>query len=316
MILSILKIIGIVILVILALLILILGILLFVPIRYRLSGEYKEKPKADVLIKWAPLLLKVTANYNNKGFEYVVRMFGGVVMTNTDAPLSWIGKKLFGSSKNEDTDESDEKHEEYEEEDDSPIENTVEDATVSEKNVDSNDTLESCSDSNDKTLAVSSDKKMSRPKKKSIFDKIRKKIDDIKIKVKEFIQKIRKLNDKREALLKVYHSKRFEVAKKDLILYIKTLWSVIKPKKLDGYIHFGFEDPATTGQALGVMGMFLVWYDKSLTICPDFEQACFDGYLNGNGKIRLFPIVKLLIKIIRNKNLIKVIKKVQTIIEA
>ena len=89
MILSILKIIGIVILVILALLILILGILLFVPIRYRLSGEYKEKPKADVLIKWDPLLLKVTANYNNKGFEYVVRMFGCHDQYGCSAFLDW-----------------------------------------------------------------------------------------------------------------------------------------------------------------------------------------------------------------------------------
>lgn len=314
MILSILKIIGIVILVILALLILILGILLFVPIRYRLAGEYKEKPKADILVKWTPLLLKVTANYNNNRLEYIVRMFGGVVMTNTDAPISWIGKKFFGSSKNKDMDESDEKYDE--EEDDSPIENTAEDATVSEKKAVSNDTSETLIESDDKALVVSSDKKTSRPKKKSIFDKIRKKIDDIKIKVKEFIQKIRKLNDKREALLKVYHSKRFEVAKRDLIIYIKTLWAVIKPKKLDGYIHFGFEDPATTGQALGILGVFLVWYDKTLTICPDFEQACFDGYMNGKGRIRLFPLVMLLIKIILNKNLIKVIKKVQTIIEA
>jgi len=49
---------------------------------------------------------------------------------------------------------------------------------------------------------------------------------------------------------------------------------------------------------------------------PDFEKKCLDGNLKGKGKIFLFPIVKLILKVILNKNLIKVTKKVQTIIEA
>lgn len=317
MILSILKIIGIVILVILALLILILGILLFVPIRYQLAGEYKEEPKADVLIKWTPILLKVTANYKDSRFEYIVRMFGGVVMTNTDVPLSWLGKKFFASSKQEaDDDLSDDDQDEKTKT--SHSENIKDVVTVEQKEeTEYSRTYEETVGKTDseKSKIVLKKRKLT-PNKKSIFDKIRQKIYNVKTKVNQLIQKLRKLNDKREALLKIYHSKRFEAAKRDLILYIKTLWSVIRPKKLEGYIHFGFEDPATTGQVVGVIGMFLVWYDQSLTIEPDFDQTGIDGYLNGSGKIRLFPIVKLLIKIILNKNLIKVIKKVQTIIEA
>lgn len=325
MILSILKIIGIVILVILAFIILILGILLFVPIRYQLAGEYKDKPKADILIKWAPLLLKVTAYYRNSKFEYIVRMFGGVVMTNTDVPLSWLGRKFFLSANEElDVDLHD-----------ADMDNEI-GVSRSRSNVDSEQSgSENCKDvtkgdiekesehlQKQKFVAIESDsekvpkKKMSRKKKNSFWDKIRSKIHKLKAKWSRFVWKLRKLNDKRESLLKVYHSKRFKVAKQDIIIYIKTLWSVIRPKKLKGYIHFGFEDPAATGQALGVMAMFFVWYDPFLTIEPDFEQACIDGYLDGSGKFRLFMIIKLLIKIILNKNLIKVIKKVQTIIEA
>ncbi|MBQ4057433.1 MAG: DUF2953 domain-containing protein [Lachnospiraceae bacterium] len=317
MILSILKVIGIVILVILALLILILGILLFVPIRYQLSGEYKENAKADVLIKWTPILLKVTANYRDKKFEYIVRMFGGVVMTNTDVPLSWLGKKFFDSSKKEKDDNFDDGKEVVKKEVESPLD---------EKNSISNDESELVIEANDKSDAsyklndekrkIGLEKKKHHPHKKSIIYKFRKKIGDVKVRINRFVHKLQKLNDKREALIKVYHSKRFQVAKTDLILYIKTLWFIIRPKKLEGYIHFGFEDPAVTGQALGVIGMFLACYDSFLTIAPDFEKSCIDGYLNGSGKFRLFPLVKLLIKIILNKNLIKVIKKVQTIIEA
>lgn len=62
--------------------------------------------------------------------------------------------------------------------------------------------------------------------------------------------------------------------------------------------------------------MFLPLYQGFLDVQPDFEKKCLDGNLKGKGKIYLFSIVKLALKVIFNKNLIKVTKKVQTIIEA
>ena len=105
MILSILKIIGIILLIVLALLILILGILLFVPIRYQFDAKYEEKPDADVLVRWSPILLKVIVNYHEGKLVYIIRMLGGVVMTNQDIPLSWIGRKFFSSSDDEEYDD-------------------------------------------------------------------------------------------------------------------------------------------------------------------------------------------------------------------
>ncbi len=294
MILSILKIIGIVLLIILAFLILILGILLFVPLRYQFDGMYKDTSKATALVKWTPILLKVVVNYQDDKFEYVVRMLGGVVMTNMDIPLSWIGRKFF-SPEVSDEEELDEIESEAPD---------MKDATHRER-------FES------KKQVATLEKKIKKKKQsRSIIEKIEIKLRSVKTKIKQLIEKLRRINEKREALLKLYHHKRFEVAKKDAIAYIKALWNAIKPKKLEGCIHFGLEDPATTGQVLGILAMFLAWYDRFLQIEPDFEQACFDGELKGNGKFSLFPIVKLVIQVILNKNLIKVIKKVQTIIEA
>lgn len=327
MILSILKIIGIVLLVILALLILILGIILFVPIRYRFAGEYEKKPQADILVKWSPILLKATVNYKDDKLEYVVRMLGGVVMTNLDIPLSWIGRKFFSSDGEDDYDYDDES-----DEDDiiptSPQskrglkkkESAKKDFVILDDEIELErpqaDTEKLEADNRSTMIDKGSEKSKHKKPKQSVVKKIRQKIQDIKRKIQHFIEKMKKLNEKREALLTVYHHKRFEVAKRDVIAYIKILWDIIKPKHLEGRIHFGMNDPASTGQALGVMAMFLVWYHDFLRIEPDFEKACFDGNLKGNGKIRLFSVVKLVIKVLLNKNLIKVIKKVQTIIEA
>ena len=315
MILSVLKIIGIVLLVILALLIFILGMILFIPIRYQFAAEYEGNPKADVLVKWSPILLKATLNYEGDKLEYIVKMLGGVVMTNTNIPLSWIGKKFFLDDEDMQTDMNADF--------DKPKQKQSKSAEAAETKASKKTGFVIIDDeiefekpiNNDREIGKVSEKKQKKPKQ-SVVQKLRKKVQGIKYKVRQFIEKVKKINEKREALLKVYHHKRFDVAKKDVIAYVKTLWNIIKPKHLEGRIHFGMKDPASTGQVLGVIAMFLVWYDEFLQVEPDFENACFDGNLKGNGKIRLFPIVKLVIKIILNKNLIKVIKKVQTIIEA
>jgi len=321
MILSILKVIGIVFLVILVLLILIVGIVLFVPIRYRFDARYESKPDADVLVRWSPILLKVIVNYHEGNFVYIIRMLGGVVMTNQDIPLSWIGRRFF-SSRDTSLDDNETDGVIYEK--DQAVETKEQkDFVVLDDEillVDPKDNMDDMEKSHSKevTQIEAKSKKIFKKKKskQSLIKRIRAKIESIRQKLKQLIEKLKKLNDKKDALLKVYHSKRFEVAKKDVIRYIKTLWKIIKPQRLEGYIHFGMNDPASTGQVLGIMAMFLVWYDEYLQVVPDFEKSCLDGYLKGNGKFRLFPIVKMIFKIMFNKNLIKVIKKVQTIIEA
>lgn len=339
MILSILKVIGIILLVILLLLIFILGIFLFAPIRYQFDAKYEEKPDADVLVRWSPILLKVIVNYHEGNFVYIIRMFGGVVMTNQDISLSWIGRRFFSSKDDEVSRENDggqtkrdSDNQRKTKKDFVVLDDEIELWESENKQLAMKDGLQK--GNNGKALEDEADKSTQEPQKleitsskklrikkekkprKSFIKTIRNKVQSIKRKIKDIINKLKRLNEKKDALLKVYHSKRFEVAKKDAIVYIKTLWGIIKPKKLEGYVHFGLNDPASTGQVLGILATFLVWYDHYLQIAPDFEKACVDGYLKGNGKFFLFPITKLIIKILFNKNLIKVIKKVQTIIEA
>lgn len=309
MILTVLKIIGIVVLVILVLLIFILAVVLFTPVRYQFTGDFHSELKADISVKWSPVLLGVTATCRGKRVEYVVRLLGGVVMTNTDAKLSFIGRKLFAADDREE--EPAEKRasgkkaggketaavvtdwdEEFREFEDNRVDTVTEDVRQS-----------------------SSSPKRQR-KKPSLIERIRKQIAQIRKKIHVLIEKLKEINKKKESLLKVYHSKRFELAKKDAFSYGRELLMVIRPKKLKGFIRFGMEDPADTGEVLGVAAMFLSLYDGFLTVYPDFEQACFEGNLQGSGKIRLFYVVRLILKVMFNKNLIKVTKKVQTIIEA
>ena len=322
MILTVLKIIGIVILVILCLLIFILGLLLFVPIRSRFAGSYREDVHGEAVVDWRPLLLKATVTFREKKPEYIVKLLGGVVMTNTDRRLSWIGRRFFAFDK--EVEEADVKHKNTSKKKskkeitgvvlDDVIEG-LDDVPYPEKTRMTRDTAIDKAPDGQKTDTKEKIKK-EKIKKESIWKRLKALISNIRDKLRLWRDKLKEINRKKEDLLRVYHSKRFDVAKQDVILYVKTLWEVIRPKRLEGYVHFGLEDPANTGQLLGVLAMALPLYDDFLTIQPDFEQPCIEGNLEGNGKIRLFPVARLVVKVIFNKNLIKVTKKVQTIIEA
>ncbi|MGN0496785.1 MAG: hypothetical protein ACI4GW_11210 [Lachnospiraceae bacterium] len=296
MVLTILKIIGIILLVILGILLFILLNILFVPIRYRLEGSYDKEGDLEAKVTWLPFLFKATLSYHNDKFLYIIRLFGGVIMTNTDARISFIGRKLFS-------------------EDNSQEDFANEDEEVSYDNQDISLALEPDPSKEEvifKSDTIAGDNKK---RKTSLWEIIRNKIKNIRENIKNFIKKLKTLNQKREDLLKVYHSKRFEIAKKDVILYLKKLFGIIKPDKLEGRVHFGFDDPALTGQVTGVAAMFLPLYDGYFLLQPEFEYSCLDGYVKGKGKILLFSILILGIKIIFNKNLIKVMKRVKTIIE-
>ena len=128
MILSILKVIGIILLIILTLIIFILLLVLFSPIRYQFSGSLNDEPEGDISVKWAPVLLRITVTYHNKQLEYIVRLLGGVVMTNTPAKISWIGRKFFSFGESDD--------EEYEA-GENVEENTLSDGEKSFQNVSS-----------------------------------------------------------------------------------------------------------------------------------------------------------------------------------
>lgn len=57
------------------------------------------------------------------------------------------------------------------------------------------------------------------------------------------------------------------------------------PVKIQGNLHFGFEDPSITGQVLAVAGMVYPLYGKTFRIIPDFEQQILEGEVNLKGRV-------------------------------
>ena len=322
MILTILKIIGIVILIILLLIILLLSFILLIPIRYRFSAEYFEKPDVFATVRYALVGLNAQVTFKDNDLQYTVKALGGVIFTNTDAKLSWLGRKI-----NKPQDEDDGIVDVGQPKTSNGIDN-VGQSKISE-GIDDIGQFSNGNQKNDPKKHVKADEK--KDQKKGFFKKkktrktkdsrplseiIEEKINVLKEKLRSAKEKISKINNKREKLLKVYRSKRFEKAKSDVIRYIKTLLKVIKPKHVEGRVHFGLDDPAATGEIIGGLSMIMPLYDSYLDIKPDFEKQIIEGLLKGYGRIRLCSIALIALKVLFNKNLIKVVKRVQNIVEA
>lgn len=288
------KVIGMVILAVIGLLLLVLLLLLSLPIRYRFSGSYYDVLQGTVDVRWFPLGFRVELVYKDNRLAYVVKLFGGVVFTNTERKLSLLGRKLSAADSKE-------------EQEDLGV-------TYEEEKTEPNFKIFS---EGEKEASVKEEPAAKKtPKRLSIWERIQSGFDGWVDWCKKIGNKLKKIRDKKEMLLRIYHSKRFEVAMQDVTAYVKELCSIFRPRNLRGKVHYGFDDPATTGQATGILATALPLYDGFLTIFPDFENKCLEGELVGDGRIYLFPIVRLALKVFFNKNLIKVIKKVQTIIEA
>ena len=68
----------------------------------------------------------------------------------------------------------------------------------------------------------------------------------------------------------------------------KKLVRYVLPKKVQGRIHFGFDDPYDTGQVLTVVSPFYGLYARTLTLEPDFTGTALDGELHFKGRIALW----------------------------
>ena len=123
------------------------------------------------------------------------------------------------------------------------------------------------------------------------------------------------LFSKKKGLLVAY------INKKSTKAALKTAWDnlfwVLKhiaPKKYNGSLEVGLEDPALTGEIFAAISPVYGFVADHLVIVPAFENRMVvngDAYVKG--RIRLWGIVIRAIRIYRDKNIRKVIKEAEKV---
>lgn len=300
----ILKIIGIIIAAILGILVLLVCIVLFVPIRYEAKAEFDgtlKGAKARVKVTWLAHLIKAVARYEGQELSWRVRVAWKTVKSGQDDKKT-IEKEVGGYEEEleKEWEALEEEVEEPEKERKGHPEKDAEESGLPER---TETQFQETEKELEKTVAVSvpEDEESGSKGKEGLWQKIKGLRDKAKAlyqKIKctflAFCDKIKLLLKKKERLAEFIadevHRKAFIKAKDEAFKLLRRL----KPGKFAADIHYGFEDPCTTGQVLAGLSMLYPFWGENVSVIPDFEHKVLEGSLHLKGKIRMIHFVRLM----------------------
>ena len=308
--LSTLKIIGILLLILIGLLLFLLLSGLLVPVRYNIRGEKdKEDWNARASLSWLFHALYISIRYDGKNPSYECYLFGIPLLRLK----RWIDRRRAGKvskARGKKRDESpyhpsegnppesiERKKEESGESEsndstndsktmdidgiDTDFQSEALDSkeAIAEKKLDSQESQkESMDDSNPK-------KEPENEKKEGIFRRIINKIKALLRLPGKICFTIRKNYGKLKEWKALLKSDDVKWLKKMGISRTKAVIAHVKPRRIRGDIKFGFDNPANTGEVLGVLGIIYPILPRKLTIIPNFTEAILEGWLEARGRI-------------------------------
>lgn len=315
-ILLILKVLGITLLILLGIVLLLVLLLLLAPFHYTIDAEYYGDVKAVGRIQWLCFVLDLKGVYGNNKFLYYLKSFGFMISTNDEEDKHYRAI----SDEEAESDKSSDKVKPSETEK-VPVRVVEDDFVTYEQEP----------------------KPESEPQKKSIFMRIYEgiesglewvvtipmrvhdKISELMARILDFFanlaENMNKVIKKRDMILQKITGVRSLLEKpytkkvlKDGKVLLKKMWKHVRPRKLQGNIHFGLEDPATTGQLLGVVGMLYPVYRNHFVIAPDFEQQIFEGKIYAKGRVQIGRMTFLALRFMLTRDFFKTVQKARAII--
>ena len=264
--LMILKILGIVLLCIIALALFVVIIVLFVPIRYKADGYYKDSDY-NVKAKASWLLHIVSVSFDLKASkEPVIKVFG-------------IKLK---SKKKSDEEEQENIEEPVEEPTEEPPEDTKEEAAEEIKE-------EAAVEESVEETATDEEDKHSKKKDKKSKDKKEFKSESVYDKIKRYAD-VLKSDEFKES---------FALVKKQLCRLLKA----VLPRKWEINASLGFEDPSLTGYVCALSGALYMWFRKHIHIVGDFDEEKIDANAFFKGRIYIVVLVYVFMRVWFNKKI-------------
>lgn len=287
----ILKIIGIILLCLLGLLFVLLTVVLFVPVRYRIQGEVKEKEtQIHIRASWLCHVISFLGDYVDGTFDYILKIFGV--------------RKEFGGSDEETSSE-------VEEQDDETVETEI--STKAEEIP--RETAEGVAEAGEAGKPGKSTERISgkKSKKRSFGSKISSKLKKIRETVKKIWDFIVHLPQKFDKIKEVVTDAGNKNALSLTWRELRYLLRHFKFRKIHTDLEFSAGDPALTGQILGGIVVIPAFYRYDMHIYPDFASDTFyvRGTFDIKGRIRLIHLLCSVIRLLKEKDVRRVLSQFQ-----
>ncbi len=297
-ILTILKILGILIAVLIGIVLLAAALVLFVPVRYRISGTIEEDKNIKAEFFWLLHVLSFRAVYAGGDFESSFRIFGLQKKKKDKAPDS-------GNAQEEERGGT-------QEEERGDAASAAGDIQKSEDSPDNGKQLQTGEIQEDESPPKDERSGRRRPRGHRIAGII----DKAKTVRQKFLQLIDRVAHMRQTGKEFWHtivteSNRIAASYigKELVYLLRHL----RFRRWKADLVFSLGDPALTGQVLGGLATLPFLYQKGVQICPDFASDL--SYLRGDfsirGHLRLIHVLCSFLRLICKKecrNLVKSLK--------
>lgn len=309
----ILKIIGICLLVLLGIFLFLVLSILFVPVRYRIRGKGAiPKPlEAEVVFSWFFHIIHGRVRYGEEGVGFKVRLFGIPLRLGPKKPKKEKKKKQKrkkGSAKTKNVKETE-------------IEDSFElDSLRKTELIKETEPIE-------KTESIKETKLIAKTEDfgntetfgehRNIFqrkaDKIKRIFRNLKEKLLQLKEKLFQLKEQLGNIKIILSEETNRNAVAALFREFKYSMKHYAPRKASGELQFGTDDPANTGQILGIVSLFPFWYRYKVSVMPDFESEGLyaKGELSIKGHIRSIHLLISGIRLIKNKDIRKLINQIR-----
>lgn len=335
----ILKIIGWLLLILVGLLLVVLGTVLFSPIRYRFDMKYHEKLEGKAKVTWFSHIVSICVEYQENQLQYRVKLFGIQVFPNNRKKEQRKQKRRVERKKKvpetighlstieedseiEEAPKKERKKQNHINSQEKQSETREIETDKKQEKINEEKIIQSENVQEEKLPVIIEEKKR---EKKSLWNRVKdgwKRLKQFVKKIKESFQaipkKIKKIRKKWRFLLeKIRYYREFyqdEITQR-AIQFIKNILKKAcihtLPRKFEGTIVFGTDDPALTGQILGILSMGMPFYKDKLRVCPVFDESVFEFEGKGKGKIQIGYYVYLGLRVILHKDVRQVITRVR-----
>ncbi len=281
--------------------------ILFVPLRYRADLHFENKPAGCLTATWLLHAFKAEAVLEEK-LRVKIRLLWFTLFDE----ILWPDEDESASE--EETlpeKEAISKEEPLPEEDTLPKKSPLSDEERSSQESvfsDDDDILSATEVRPDKAETAKADAPASEKKRKriSFLSRIREWIRRFIGRLTAFFRNIKasaasvqkRYRSFRSIITDEKNRKTFRLVKKQSGALIRH----ILPRRLKGWIRFGFEDPYYTGKVLTIISPFYGLYGKNISIEPVFDEKVLTGELCFSGRIRLSKLLWCIFRVVMDKN--------------
>ena len=335
----ILKILGILLLILLLLILFFAAVVLFVPVRYRLTASRYEKLKGELLISWLLRGISLRVFYDGRAlargkvlwfrlFEKQLWPFEEEEAERPETEQPEAGEMDAGQTESERTKEPDglgkkkakqpplpQEEEGKEEEFEERLRATELSPSEGREKEEPDPALSGPSNPGIRLLLGRLKETVKRFTRKLIgkisgffrdFHQSLKRIPKIWTEIKN---KLANGRQSFERMREIFTNEENREVFRLLVSRGRKLFRHVRPKKIKGKLQFGFSDPYRTGQVLTAVSPFYGLYAKELELIPDFEHEVLKGEISVKGRIRMGVVLWTGIRLFLNKNFRRLLKR-------